>query len=147
MDEYLITPDKPVSYDDPISFHYRMNKEFYELVDRELIMPENQRLFPEPGKEEEYDKLFESDNFLFRTPLFKNYDQRHYISDNNGNILYKIKVVKTLPHVFNIYDAYDNELGKVECDIFNNETNKLEVEVNNKSFTAVAGKAYQVVIK
>jgi len=86
-----------------------------------------------PNKDE-YDELFDNENFLFRTPLFKNIDQRHYISDKNGIILYKIKVVKTLPHVFNIYDAYNNELGKVECDIFNNETNKLEVEVNNKSF-------------
>lgn len=57
MDEYLLAPDKTVSYDDAISFHYRMNKEFYELVDSELVMPENQRLFPEPGKEVEYDKL------------------------------------------------------------------------------------------
>lgn len=87
-----------------------------------------------PNKEE-YDKLFESEQFLFRTPLFKNNDQRHYVSDNNGNILYKIKVVKTLPHIFNIYDTYDNELGKVECDIFNNETNKLMVDINDKSFT------------
>ena len=59
MDEYLITPDKTVSYDDPISFHYRMNKEFYELVDSDLLMPETQRLFPEPGKEAEYDKLID----------------------------------------------------------------------------------------
>jgi len=87
-----------------------------------------------PNKEE-YDKFFGSENFLFRTPLFKNTDQRHYVSDSNGNILYKIKVVKTLPHIFNIYDAYDNELGKIECDIFNNETNKLVVDINNKNFT------------
>jgi len=59
MDEYLIAADKTVSYDDPISFHYRMNKEFYELVDSELLMPESQRLFPEPGKEAEYDKLID----------------------------------------------------------------------------------------
>jgi glucosamine-6-phosphate deaminase len=59
MDEYLLSPDKTVSYDDPISFHYRMNKEFYELVDEKLLMPENQRLFPEPGKEAEYDKLID----------------------------------------------------------------------------------------
>jgi len=87
-----------------------------------------------PNKEE-YDKLFVSEEFLFRTPIFKSSDQRHYISDNNGNVIYKIKLIKTLPHVFNIYDAFDNELGKVECDIFNNETNKLEVAINNKSFT------------
>ncbi len=60
MDEYLVAPDKAVSYNDPISFHYRMNKEFYDLVDKDLVMPESQRLFPEPGKEEEYDKLIEA---------------------------------------------------------------------------------------
>lgn len=59
MDEYLVAPDKAVSFDDPISFHYRMNKEFYELVDKDLVMPESQRLFPEVGKEAEYDKLIE----------------------------------------------------------------------------------------
>lgn len=59
MDEYLMAPDKVVDYNDPISFHYRMKKEFYELVDAELNIPENQRFFPEPGKEAEFDKLIE----------------------------------------------------------------------------------------
>ncbi|MBR3943118.1 MAG: glucosamine-6-phosphate isomerase, partial [Clostridia bacterium] len=59
MDEYLVSPTETVSYDDPVSFHYRMNKEFYELVDSELVMPENQRFFPEPGREAEFDKRIE----------------------------------------------------------------------------------------
>ena len=59
MDEYLVSSTETVSFDDPISFHYRMNKEFYELVDSELVMPENHRFFPEPGKEAEYDKHIE----------------------------------------------------------------------------------------
>jgi len=70
----------------------------------------------------------------FRTPIFKCNDQRHYISDNKGNVLYKIKLIKTLPHVFNIYDANNKELGKVECDIFNNETNILFVNIGDKEF-------------
>lgn len=59
MDEYLTAPDKPVNYSDPISFHYRMENEFYSLVDKELVMPEDHRFFPEPGKEAEYDRRIE----------------------------------------------------------------------------------------
>lgn len=60
MDEYLLSPDKAVSYDDPISFHYRMEHEFYSLVDPDLVMPKEQRLFPEVGKEGSFDALIES---------------------------------------------------------------------------------------
>ena len=56
MDEYLLSPDTPVSYSDPISFHYRMEKEFYSLIDPALVMPEAQRHFPEPGKEAAYER-------------------------------------------------------------------------------------------
>lgn len=59
MDEYMMSPDEVIDYNHPMSFHYRMNKEFYSLVDPELVMPENQRFFPEPGKEKEYDALIE----------------------------------------------------------------------------------------
>ena len=59
MDEYMMSPTETVSPDDPISFHYRMEHEFYSLVDPELVMPESQRHFPEPGKEAEYDALIE----------------------------------------------------------------------------------------
>ena len=60
MDEYLSSPTCEVSYDDPISFHYRMEKEFYSLVDKELVMPEDQRHFPHPGREAEYDRMIEA---------------------------------------------------------------------------------------
>ena len=59
MDEYMVTADKTISYDDPMSFHYRMNKEFYERVRPDLIMPESQRHFPEAGREAEYDRMIE----------------------------------------------------------------------------------------
>ena len=36
-----------------------MNDEFYLRIDKDLVMPENQRLFPEVGKEKEYDELIE----------------------------------------------------------------------------------------
>lgn len=55
MDEYLITPDKCLDFEDKMSFHKRMNDEFYSRVKPELLMAESQRLFPMPGKEKEYD--------------------------------------------------------------------------------------------
>lgn len=60
MDEYLVSPDKAIDPTHFLSFHKRMNDEFYSLVDEELIMPETQRLFPVPGKEKEYDELLAS---------------------------------------------------------------------------------------
>ncbi|MBQ9778168.1 MAG: glucosamine-6-phosphate isomerase [Clostridia bacterium] len=59
MDEYLLTPTREVPHSDPISFHYRMEHEFYALVDPALVMPASQRHFPEPGKEAEYDRMIE----------------------------------------------------------------------------------------
>ena len=57
MDEYLVSPTQWISEDDPMSFHGRMKREFYDRVDEDLIMPESQRHFPEPGHEKEYDEL------------------------------------------------------------------------------------------
>ena len=57
MDEYMITPNETVSHSHELSFYGRMKREFYDLVKPELVMPENQRHFPEPGKEKEYDKM------------------------------------------------------------------------------------------
>lgn len=57
MDEYLVTPTQRIADDDPMSFHGRMNREFYDRVDKELVMPASQRHFPEPGREKEYDAL------------------------------------------------------------------------------------------
>ena len=57
MDEYLVSPTQWISEDDPMSFHGRMKREFYDRVDESLVMPESQRHFPEPGHEQEYDRL------------------------------------------------------------------------------------------
>ena len=59
MDEYMISPTETVGKDDPLSFYGRMKREFYDRVRPELVMPESQRHFPEPGKEEAYDSLIE----------------------------------------------------------------------------------------
>ncbi len=57
MDEYMVSPTEELSREHGMSFHKRMNDEFYSKVDKNLVMPENQRLFPEAGKEREYDAL------------------------------------------------------------------------------------------
>jgi len=59
MDEYLITPDTCIDSSDKMSFHKRMEDEFYSRVDKDLLMPREQRRFPEPGHEAEYDALIE----------------------------------------------------------------------------------------
>lgn len=59
MDEYMISPKEELDRNDRLSFHKRMNDEFYLRIDKDLVMPENQRLFPEVGKEKEYDELIE----------------------------------------------------------------------------------------
>ncbi len=60
MDEYLITPTEPISPNHPMSFHRRMQTELYDQLDPELVVPEGQRFFPEPGREKEYDERIES---------------------------------------------------------------------------------------
>lgn len=57
MDEYMLNPECTVTHDDPLSFWGRMKREFYDRVRPELVMPESQRHFPEPGHEEEYDRM------------------------------------------------------------------------------------------
>lgn len=60
MDEYLIAPDQAIDPNHFLSFKRRMNDEFYSQVRSDLVMPESQRLFPEPGKEKAFDDLLES---------------------------------------------------------------------------------------
>ena len=57
MDEYMVSPTETVTHEDPLSFWGRMKREFYDRVRPDLVMPESQRHFPEPGKEAEYDKM------------------------------------------------------------------------------------------
>ena len=59
MDEYMTTPTQTVGHEDPLSFWGRMKREFYDRVRPDLVMPESQRHFPEPGKEAEYDRMIE----------------------------------------------------------------------------------------
>jgi len=59
MDEYMITPTELIDKEHYMSFEKRMNDEFYSRVNPELVMPKEQRFFPIPGKEAEYDKMIE----------------------------------------------------------------------------------------
>ena len=57
MDEYMVSPEETIDPRDRLSFHARMNSEFYDRVRPELTIPENQRHFPEPGHEKAYDEM------------------------------------------------------------------------------------------
>ena len=59
MDEYMVNETEAIGHDDPLSFYTRMKHEFYDQVRPDLVMPESQRHFPIPGKEQEYDKMIE----------------------------------------------------------------------------------------
>ena len=59
MDEYLLSPRQPIDAAHPMSFHARMNSEFYNRVDAAYAIPQSQRHFPLPGCEAQYDALIE----------------------------------------------------------------------------------------
>lgn len=59
MDEYMWDSETVIAKEDPLSFYGRMKREFYDRINPELVMPESQRHFPEPGKEVQYDKKIE----------------------------------------------------------------------------------------
>lgn len=60
MDEYLVSPTQRIDDGDPMSFHGRMKRDFYDRVDPDLVMPESQRHFPEPGQEAQFDAMLEA---------------------------------------------------------------------------------------
>ena len=63
----MMSSDEVIPEEDAMSFKGRMNRDFYNRVNPELVMPESQRHFPEPGREEEYDKMIEDFNNDFAT--------------------------------------------------------------------------------
>ena len=60
MDEYLVGDDETIPYENPLSFKATMDRVLYSQIKAELLMPETQRLFPQPKKEAEIDELFET---------------------------------------------------------------------------------------
>ncbi|MCL2832495.1 MAG: glucosamine-6-phosphate isomerase [Treponema sp.] len=59
MDEYILPDGKAVPLDNPLSFEGFMVNEFYNKMEPELNIPENQRIFPRPGREHEIGELIE----------------------------------------------------------------------------------------
>lgn len=57
MDEYLDDDGSLISSQNSLSFRKAMNDSLYSKIDPELIMDENRRIFPQPGKEAEIDEL------------------------------------------------------------------------------------------
>ena len=48
MDEYLTDDEEWIDESSPLSFHGFMNRTVYSRIDPELVMPESQRIFPDP---------------------------------------------------------------------------------------------------
>lgn len=59
MDEYLDDDKQWVSMDHPLSFRGFMNRTVYSKVKPELVMPEEQRVFPDPNHPEYIPELIE----------------------------------------------------------------------------------------
>ncbi len=59
MDEYLTDDDQAISPDSPLSFVGYMERNVFSQIKPELRMPDEQHLFPMPGKEKEFDALIE----------------------------------------------------------------------------------------
>ena len=59
MDEYLDEDDELINRESVLSFRSTMDRLCYSLIDPELVMPEEQRIFPIPGREAEIDALIE----------------------------------------------------------------------------------------
>ncbi|MDQ7092831.1 glucosamine-6-phosphate isomerase [Desulfosporosinus sp. PR] len=57
MDEYLNETLEWIDEDDPLSFRGFMNKHVYAQINEELIMPEEQRVFPDPKHPEALTRL------------------------------------------------------------------------------------------
>lgn len=69
---------------------------------------------------DEYEKLLANSNkdLIFRTAIIGSHNQRHYISDKDGNVYYKILLTNYHPDVFTIYDPFNNELGQLKTNLF-----------------------------
>ncbi len=64
MDEYLDDEDNYIDMNHPLSFRGGMNREFYSQIDVDLNLPEQQRIFPEPGQEEKIWEIIEKNGGL-----------------------------------------------------------------------------------
>ena len=59
MDEYLTDGDAYIATDDPLSFRGFMDREVYGKIDPDLLMPLEQRIFPDPADPGRVTKLID----------------------------------------------------------------------------------------
>ena len=59
MDEYLDDNKQYIPLDHPLSFRGFMDREVYSRIDADLVMPEEQRVFPDPEHPERIGELIE----------------------------------------------------------------------------------------
>lgn len=59
MDEYLVDDNELICENDPFSFRKCMNECLYSKIDKDLIMPQEQRIFPNPNNINEIPQLIE----------------------------------------------------------------------------------------
>jgi len=59
MDEYLTDDDRWISPDHPLSFRGYMDRLFYDRLDPQLAPRNENRVFPQPGREEEIARLID----------------------------------------------------------------------------------------
>lgn len=60
MDEYMLDENTMIPSDNLLSFARFMNNEVYTKIEPDLVMPQNQRIFPMHGKEQETAELLQS---------------------------------------------------------------------------------------
>ena len=59
MDEYLTDDGEWIDESSALSFHGFMNRTVYSKIDPELVMPENQRIFPDPHDPDHITKVID----------------------------------------------------------------------------------------
>ena len=59
MDEYLNDDETYIDFSSPLSFHGFMNRTVYSQIDSDLLMPEEQRIFPDPKDPEHIQRVIE----------------------------------------------------------------------------------------
>ena len=59
MDEYLNDDETYIDFSSPLSFHGFMNRTVYTKIDADLLMPEEQRIFPDPKDPEHIARTIE----------------------------------------------------------------------------------------
>jgi len=83
---------------------------------------------------DEYKKLLTNSNkdLIFRTSIIGSHNQRHYITNKEGNVLYKILLTNYRPDVFTIFDPFNNELGQLKTSVFDAFSIKNTLIINNE---------------